>query len=186
MDISFEIIMKGLGLSLLILIVSILHLDAFLAPLHPQTKARKDFQVFEFRASNEAAETKELEHKDILWKVRPTPEVSRIKRLWLRFAANLIRLDCILKQQEPPLVLCPKGGQAVLEAHCRTGKRGRYQRIGRFGFTTTAGPSNQPIQDTVHDLYGLRSDVMVRVGAIIYMVVEEKYRKVRSECMMLA
>ena len=107
MDISFEIIMKGLGLSLLILIVSILYLDAFLAPLHPQTKARKDFQVFEFRASNEAAETKELEHKDILWKVRPTPEVSRIKRLWLRFAANLIRLDCILKQQEPPLVLCP-------------------------------------------------------------------------------
>eukprot|EP00980_Cylindrotheca_fusiformis_P028231 scaffold22588_cov114-Cylindrotheca_fusiformis.AAC.3 len=50
-------------------------------------------------------------------------------------------------------------------------------QIGRFGFTTIAGPSNPQIQETIHDLYGLDINRQYRAGAIIFMFVEEEYRK---------
>lgn len=128
-----------------------------------------------------------LTHSDIVWKLRPPPEqLSFLQRLWLRFAANLIRLDCKIFRKDEPVVLCPKGGQAVLEAYCYTTtggggdddqsrSRGRLQKVGRFGFTTERGPPAPPIQDTVQDLYGIST--LVGVGAIIYMFVESPYRK---------
>jgi GNAT superfamily N-acetyltransferase len=115
-----------------------------------------------------------LTHSDIVWKVRPPPETSLLQRLWLRFAANLIRLDCKVFRKEPPVVLCPKGGQALLEAHCRLDNN-KLTKVGRFGFTTERGPPAPPIQETVQDLYGITT--LVGVGAIIYMYVEPPYRK---------
>jgi hypothetical protein len=179
------IIMKGFGLGLLVLIVSIFYLDAFLPPFHPPSTTTSRQQASKrLESPNDEGLQSNMEHGDILWKLRPPKESSRRKRLWTRFAANLIRLDCLIKRQEMPLVLCPKGGQVVLEAHYRPNNNTnnnnskRYKQIARFGFTTMAGPSNQPIQDTVHDLYGLSADRQYRVGAIIYMFVEEGYRKV--------
>jgi hypothetical protein len=124
----------------------------------------------------------QLKHADILWKVRPPPETSLWKRLWIRLAANLIRLDCLVFSKEPPVVLCPTGGQVVVEAYCYSSdteniyNRPKLVQVGRFGFTTEVGPSAPPIQETVNDLYGI-SNVTVGVGAIIYMFVEQQYRK---------
>ena len=185
---DFATIMKSICLSICILITSIFYLDAFLPSPRRHLKygnpsrvsIREGSPVFQLNSSSnndESEEGKELKNDDIVWKLRPLPEVSRLKRLWLRFAANTIRLDCMLKREEPPFVLCPKGGQAVLEAHYRPSNSFRYKKIARFGFTTERGPSNPPIQETVQDVYGLNPNVMVGVGAIIYMFVEPEYRK---------
>jgi hypothetical protein len=175
------IIMKGFGLGLLVLIVSIFYLDAFLPPFHPPSTTTSRRQASKLLESpNGEGLPSNMEHGDILWKLRPPKEASRRKRLWTRFAANVIRLECLIKRQQVPLALCPKGGQVLLEAHYRPNNDNskRYKQIARFGFTSMAGPSNQPIQDTVHDLYGLSADRQYRAGAIIYMFVEEGYRKV--------
>jgi hypothetical protein len=131
-----------------------------------------------------AASTHLFTHADILWKIRPPPDnTSFWKRLWLRLAANLIRLDCLIFSKEPPVVLCPKGGQAVIEAYCYSSdiqhdykKQSKLVQVGRFGFTTERGPSAPSIQETVQDLYNI-TQVTVGVGAIIFMVVEPQYRK---------
>lgn len=128
-------------------------------------------------------------HADIVWRLKPSRDLPLWKRIWLKIAANLIRLDCLIRRQEAPLVLCPKGGQALLEAYGLPKKSifpwRRRTKIGRFGFTTMAGPSNVPIQETVHDLYELDVNRPYRVGAIIYMFVEEEFRKVSivEKCM---
>ncbi|CAJ1967817.1 unnamed protein product [Cylindrotheca closterium] len=224
--------MKGFGLIFLLLILSLVYLDAFVPPevhspstrhrhrsyqpsLEPVKKSftakdtstgirqrnaqkRQQTELQSQSPSNDEEEINDeknassppnnrqlLTHADILWKLKPSRDVPIWKRIWLKVAANLIRLDCLIKKQELPLVLCPKGGQALLEAHyvCNDKKsilfpwRRRKIKIGRFGFTTMAGPSNEPIQETVHDLYGLDANRPYRVGAIIYMFVEEEYRK---------
>lgn len=176
--------MKGVLLFWLIVLTSIFYLDAFL----PSERRRyatpawkyKDSPLFGDKSVSETPTLttgRDLNHADIVWKVRPPPEVSTIKRLWLRLAANTIRLDCMIKRQQAPLVLCPKGGQAVLEAHYRPTPSSKYEKIARFGFTTERGPTISPIQETVHDIYGLNQTLLVGVGAIIYMFVEEPYRK---------
>jgi hypothetical protein len=128
-----------------------------------------------------------LTHSDIIWKVRPPPETSMWKRGWLRFAANLIRLECIILKKEPPLVLCPKGGQAVLEAYYNdnnnnddsssSSSNDKWTKVGRFGITTQRGPPAQAFQDTIQDLYDIPSTSMAGVAAIVYMYVEPQYRK---------
>jgi GNAT superfamily N-acetyltransferase len=197
-------IMKGFGLTLLILVVSIFYLDAFLP--HPQphhwqrqtTKQSPAITISSGRVTirpdgscklqektlkdNAALPAELFSHADILWKVRPPPDTPRLKKLWLRFAANVIRLECKVKRQEPPLVLTPRTGQAVLEAYYRPNsdgddKKNKYIKIGRFGFTTERGPPAPPIQESVQDIYNLDTNTMVGVAAIIYMFVEPEYRK---------
>ena len=192
LSLDFISIMKGLALLTVLLVTSIFHLDAFLP--HPQPhhfqRRRNNLNNFhqlqlskdrgEGSSSNvEKTRTSDFSHADILWKVRPPPDMSRRKRLWLRFAANVIRLDCKIKRQEPPLVLLPNTPQAVLEAHYipEDGSSKKYQQIGRFGFTTVRGPPAGPIQETVQDVYNLSPNVMVGTAAIIYMFVEPEYRK---------
>jgi hypothetical protein len=114
-------------------------------------------------------------HADIVWKIRPPPNTRIVRKIFTRLAANLIRLDSIIKRVDPPVLLCPKGGQAVLEAYTRV-NNGKLVKIGRFGITTESGPPVAAIQDTVHDLYGLNPIVMVRTAAIIFMFVEPEYR----------
>ena len=114
-----------------------------------------------------------LSHKDIVWKLRPPAGTGRRRRLWLRFAANAIRLDCMVFRKQLPTALCPKGGQALLEAHTHD-ENGRLVKIGRFGFTTERGAPAEPIQETIDDLYGVKQ--LAGIGAIIYMFVEPEYR----------
>jgi hypothetical protein len=120
--------------------------------------------------------------------------------------ANLIRLDCWIFRKDPPIVLCPKGGQAVLEAWVNIqdreeenlhddddnkngfllsilkflfGRQRRYTKIGRFGFTTQRGPPAEPFSQTISEVYGITSGMQQYAGvaAIIYMFVESPYRR---------
>jgi hypothetical protein len=200
-------IMRAVSLAILIFIVIVFYLDAFVPNAPPQPRRRPHEMIHHethpwsstknarlFQSPNGSDKTTistdddddaaaaadggaPLTHADIVWKLRPPPETPVWKRLWLRFAANLIRLDCLVFRKEAPVALCPKGGQAVLEAHCRNATTKRLEKVGRFGFTTERGPSAPPIQETVKDIYGLSPNVMVGVGAIIYMFVEPQYRK---------
>lgn len=192
--------MQYILLTILVWVLCIFHLDAFL----PSERARTRSQILraKHRASEGgwrpsavsahngrkgnrlAAETSgndgasasgiDLKHRDMVWKLRPPAGTGRRRRLWLRFAANLIRLDCMVFRKTLPTALCPKGGQALLEAHTHDAS-GRLVKVGRFGFTTERGAPAEPIQETVGDLYGISN--LVGVGAIIYMFVEPEYRK---------
>jgi hypothetical protein len=181
-------IMKGFSLTIVVIIVSIFYLDAFLPSPQPHHSKRRSVgrvtlsdhsPLFRLQGKNSDKDDlpSAFTHGDILWKVRPPPDTPRLKRLWLRFAANVIRLDCLVKRQEPPLVLCPKGRQAVLEAHYRPNNSSKFHKIARFGFTTERGAPAPPIQESVQEIYGLEPSVIVGVAAIIYMFVEPPYRK---------
>jgi hypothetical protein len=201
--------MKGLLLFLCVFLLSVYHLDAFV--VHPkrqeasvatrepacssrvffrpdrpflcnsQLDASNDYVEGSDTASASTTGTTNFTHADIVWKIRPPPNTRRFRKIFTRLAANLIRLDCIIKRVAPPVLLCPKGGQAVLEAYSRVqksnSKRTKLVKIGRFGITTENGPPVLSIQETVHDLYGLDPNVFVRTAAIIYMFVEPEYRQ---------
>lgn len=157
-------------MTLFIVLLSIFYVDAFLPQAHPRAARAK--RVVCARDMQEHC-PQALTHADILWKLRPPPSTSFFQKLLLQFCANAIRLDCYVRHVDPPFVLCPKGGQAVVEAY--------YQdcRIARFGITTVRGPSAKPIHDTVENIYGIELDgrhQTVGTAAIIYMFVEEPYR----------
>jgi len=138
------------------------------------SSSTSDDSVGDDKAAPSTSQTTALTHKDIVWKLRPPEGTGRRRRLWLRFAANLIRLDGFLFRKTLPTALCPKGGQALLEAHTHDAN-GKLIKVGRFGFSTERGAPAPPIQETVGDLYGIST--MVGVGAIVYMFVEPEYRK---------
>jgi hypothetical protein len=202
--------MKGLLLFLCVFLLSVYHLDAFVLPKNHRREVlvaaraqacsnrvffrpdRPFLYSSQLDASNDNVEGSKYErtntnttaftHADIVWKIRPPANTRRFRKIFTRLAANLIRLDCIIKRVDPPVLLCPKGGQAVLEAYTRVRKsnsstKTKLVKIGRFGITTENGPPVLSIQETVHDLYGLDPNVFVRTAAIIYMFVEPEYRK---------
>jgi len=129
-------------------------------------------------ATTDESEPNSWTHEQIQWKIRPPPETSFFRKLALKAAANGIRLDCKLKGQDPPPVLCPKGGQAVLEAYQKgSGLKGK--KMARFGITTLRGPSSPEIDETIREAYGIVNLPFGGVGiaAIIYMFVEPEFRK---------
>ena len=192
--------MQSAFFTILVLVLCIFHLDAFLPSERSRTRAQIhrakqrgllpngfsdwDAPVSSRQGSALGSTEKEtdgedatkipLTHKDMVWKLRPPEGTSRRKKLWLRFAANVIRLDCFVFRKTVPTALCPAGGQALLEAHTRDAN-GKLVKVGRFGFSTVRGPPAEPIQETVGDLYGINT--LVGVGAIVYMFVEPEYRK---------
>lgn len=126
-----------------------------------------------------AADSVPFSHSDITWKLRPPKETPLLKRLAVRGASTLIKADCFLRRRDPPPVLCPKGGQAILQAYHRPPGSLRKKQIARFGVTTVRGPSAPPIEETAADVYGITQLPLGGIGAaaIIYMFVEEEYRK---------
>ena len=56
-------------------------------------------------------------HSDIEWRLRPPEGTSRFNRLKVKLGAQILRLDCKLKGEKLPSVLCPRGGRALLEAY---------------------------------------------------------------------
>lgn len=133
---DFYFIMKSFLVSTFVFLLSVYHLDAFLPASHiypcRNQLARTSSDVvqsiillWDTTSAKQGEETKDaklpvtLTHNDILWKLRPPPDTPFWRRIILRLAANGIRLDAFIKGQDPPLVFCPKGGQAVLEAHYR-------------------------------------------------------------------
>jgi len=119
---------------------------------------------------------KEVDLEDIIWRMKPGEGTSRIKRLFLKIAANFIRLDCFLKRQEPPKVLCPKGATSTLEAYANTGGIFR-KKIAKFGITTQRGPACKEIIESIQNVYQINPNINdIGVAAIKYMFVEPKYR----------
>lgn len=127
----------------------------------------------------------DFKHNDLGWSIVPfEDEKNNIFEITkLRLASKAMRLDCAIKGEEPPVVLCPSGGRAVLEAYVRSGKRtGFFKRkkiIARFGFTTNAGPSALPVDESIRDCFGIVPSSNLRIGAIIFMFVEPEFRSRR-------
>lgn len=170
--------MKSILLITLIFGLSIFYIDAFLSsPYHPRTKVGVAKLTAFTEVDSDTGIPFQLTHEDILWKLRPPPETNRFRKILLRLSANLLRLDCKVKGQDPPLVLCPKGRMALLEAYYKPPSQRRSKKIGRFGITVQRGPSAPPIEETIKDLYGIDLPVQgVGSAAIIYMFVEPDYR----------
>lgn len=114
-----------------------------------------------------------LTHRDIVWKIRPHPEQSKKSRLHFIVAAKLLHAYLQFTKSKIPSVLCPSGGLCQIEAW--------YQGslIGRFGITTTSGPSVPILAQQVSQLYGgkITSPMFLQTAAIQYMVVEPAFRK---------
>mmetsp|Transcript_23345 Transcript_23345/g.34853 ORF Transcript_23345/g.34853 Transcript_23345/m.34853 type:complete len:299 (-) Transcript_23345:245-1141(-) len=132
------------------------------------------------KSNNQSTTTtkKKLTHAEITWKLRPPENTSKFARLKTKFGANALRLYSKLKGETLPPVLCPKGGRAMLEAYYREpGLLKRRQMIGRFGFTTSRGPSNTEIDTTIRQVYNINPPPLsATIAAIIYMYVEPPYR----------
>lgn len=166
-------IMKGTALLLVTLLLSIYHLDAFLTnPYHPRTARSYHRRSSHIHAAQ--ADGGKYSHEDIVWKLRPAHGTKWWKQVSIRFASNALRIDSKLKGVDPPFCLCPKGGQAVLEAHLPK-KRGK---IGKFGISTQRGPPAPEIDESVQELFGIElKGANVASAALIYMFVEPEYRK---------
>lgn len=130
------------------------------------TKRVEPNHLLRLRTSSEPP----LTHADIRWKIRLPPTASKWDRFLVKLSGLGVRIYCRLKRQKPPTVLCPKGGQVVLEAW----SAGGGPKIGRFGITTQAGPPLPALQETVKDSFNINQ--MVRTAAIIYMFVEPEWR----------
>lgn len=117
-----------------------------------------------------------LSHSDIEWRLRPPEGTSRLDRWKIKLGANLLRLNSKITGDDLPPVLCPKGGRAMLEAYYKEpGKR--KKKIGRFGFTTSRGPSSPEIDTTIREIYNINPPPLsATIAAIIYMFVEPEYR----------
>lgn len=122
---------------------------------------------------------RQLTLADIEWKLRPPPPdeqkssrrlLSLTRRLKIKSSGYILRLYSKLSGKELPPVLCPKGGRAVLEAYYREPtpgkgegirrmfwkkKKGKKMKIGRFGFTTLRGPSNDESEFVFKDSVGI-------------------------------
>jgi GNAT superfamily N-acetyltransferase len=205
-DYLFSVIMiKGFLVTIILLLVSIYHADAFL-PAQPWRTSRRDDVVTSLRVVLKRSDlsplsAQPLTHDEIIWKLRPPPGTPLSKRILLRLGANAIRLEAAIRGTDPPFCLCPKGGQAVLEAYYQGTCIKTYsvdgihpfvltvlyvytapyntfpQQIGRFGITTIRGPPARPIDESVEQIYGIDLQGRhVSSAAIVYMVVDEKFR----------
>ena len=106
-------------------------------------------------------------HNDITWKIRPkegTPMPEMVK--WQAQVA----LKKLEYGDNPPLIVCPPGGQLLLEAH-HQGKR-----IAKFGITSQSGPLAGPIVETIQDAFQETPAQDTGLAAIVYMVVEQDFR----------
>ena len=197
--------MQSILLSILVILIScVFYLDAFVPSerrgARSSTRSQQRFKINQKKKTNivdlaggsssrisstTASSSRNidniiLKHEDIVWKLRPSPETNRFKRIWIRMAANMIRLDCIVFRKEKPTVLCPKtdNKQVLLEAYIKDNKnkKNKLIKVGRFGFTTERGPRAPQIQDTVQDIYGISNQYIIGIAAIIYMYVEPEYR----------
>lgn len=116
-----------------------------------------------------------LSHSDIVWKIRSHPGKSRTSKLYFRAAAWILHAYLRVTKRNIPSVLCPAGGLCQIEAWYH-GKQ-----VGRFGVTTTPGPSMPLIGQQLSQLYSkdrsINIPVLPTTAAIQYMVVEPDFRK---------
>ena len=131
------------------------------------------------KATSNNSQEPPFTHSDLEWCLHPRKGTPLLKRLSIRAASMLIKVDCFVRRKDPPPVLCPKGGQAELQAYYRPPGSNLKRQIARFGISTVRGPPASSIDDTLKDIYGIEQFPLSGVGvaAIIYMYVEKEYRK---------
>lgn len=117
-----------------------------------------------------------LTHRDVVWKIRPHPDQGWRKRLYARSAALLLRtyLKVLAPRSPFPTVMCPAGNLCRIEAWVDG------QKVGRFGISTTPGPSVPLLQEQAQLLYtdeSLPIGTRMSTAAIQYMFVEPAYRQ---------
>jgi len=117
-------------------------------------------------------------HADITWKLCPPPETPLLQKLQWSLSGTLLRLQHQWQGREPPKLLFPLGGQAVLEAYVTADSN---KKVGRFGILTKAGPSTVELEQAVRRIYHMDNNnvtptLVVRAAAIIYMFVEPDFR----------
>ena len=62
-------------------------------------------------------ERQQLTHADIEWRLIAPEGTSRLDRWKIKLGAFVIRADRKIRRSPPPPLLCPRGGQALLEAY---------------------------------------------------------------------
>ena len=123
--------------------------SAKVAPLYAEQSDNNDDNNSNNNNNNQpTTSSTKLTHSEITWKLRPPETSSKLTRLKTKFGANALRLLAKFKGEKLPPVLCPRGGRAMLEVYTKQRKRWwwmgrRREKIGRFGFTTLRGPSNE-------------------------------------------
>lgn len=87
----------------------------------PNHSTRKRLPSFRFATNDDDDDAKHalLEHSDVEWRLRPPEGTSRLQRMKLKLGASILRLDSKLRGQTLPPVLCPRGGQALLEGYLK-------------------------------------------------------------------
>lgn len=110
---SLTTIMKFLLVFAVFFVYLVMQLDAFIQSPYPRRARAIRFGHIN---PNAPSDTAEFTHEDIVWMLRPPEGTPRWKRVGLRFASNIIRLEALMLGRDPPFVLCPKGGQAVIYA----------------------------------------------------------------------
>lgn len=113
---------QGCLLTAFLSLVSLYHVDAFLSDPFPHTCTARPSQSTHHllqvvKSSDLSPLSQPLTHTEIIWKLRPPQGTPFTKKLLLRLGANVIRLESALRGVDPPFCLCPKGGQAILEAY---------------------------------------------------------------------
>ena len=123
-----------------------------------------------------------LKQADVTWKIRLPPDTPWLQKLQWKISGKLLKLQCQIQGVDPPRLIFPLGGQAVLEVYDRKTK----SKLGRFGIVTEAGPSTPELEQTVQEIYNNGNPVvMVRAAAIIYMFVEPAHRGRGLGCLAL-
>ena len=128
------------------------------------------------------AKLQQLKHADITWRLSLPPDTPSLQKMQWKISGKLLKLQCQIQGVDPPRLIFPLGGQAVLEAYDRKTK----SKLGRFGIVTEAGPSTPELEQTVQEIYNNGNPVAaVRAGAIIYMFVEPAFRGRGLGCLAL-
>lgn len=154
-----------------------------------------------------------MTHDDIIWKLRPTSEmIDNNPDVINQWRINAQAFHSMMmnnnynesddeKDETYLRILCPPGGQAILEAydkhvmnHDDNNNNNNSSLIGRFGIITQPGPAVGEIQQTIRLLY--QDEVLldenendndeddddsnnsrpIGIGAIKYMFVNQEYR----------
>lgn len=112
----------------------------------------------------------DLRHSDIVWKIRPSENTSKLDKMKWIASANLLRLNYQRKNEKVPFIILPPGEQMLLEAWYEG------EKIGRFGITCQKGPSFPPIEETIREIYDVATAGGIGIAAVIYMFIEPEFR----------
>ena len=134
---------------------------------YQQGRVRQRFPLASSSREGVETERRQLNHNDIEWILRP----------WSNIDPSMLEQLKSITDPTPFLEFpLPPDGRVVLESWITDNSNTRT-KIGRFGITARPGPSHSAITDSIQELMDKDLTPPLNAGAIIYMFVEEDYRK---------